>query len=449
MKATLITALALSLSLVACSNSMRSSESVEGTISGKGVYQGTITPLDNPISRTTVLIYVDLGNSASKCTGSVLSPKVILTAAHCVSHVNEVTLKTRQLNPNQLYILDPETTSLLGLDAVIATGKKVIAHPKYLAQSYGDKSSHFSAGYDIALIELATPLPESYKPVNLSDNLNEITRNQMYIAGFGDFSLDKNTPDDFLLRHGPVTVDLAKNQVKVANSAPDSLITQFYTNSPIAPNLSFTKASNESSVCHGDSGGPIYYVKNGKIFLAGVNVAMSFINSTNSPSANCLSENEGSEISVSMAGPTLGFVLETYKQLTGGSLPLNRDTAEKDPRTFEYYLNNPVMNSKNSVINLEGYSFKRNADNKNVLLITSQPAQLPDMFIAFEPAISESSLDGRTILNVVLISKDGQMMSYIEGRAKLNGDKVKLVILTGEGYLSAELPMLPNAASTK
>lgn len=450
MKNALATALTFSFLFAACTNP--NMDSVEATALHKGIYEGQLTTSDNPISHTTVLILMTDGNSAYTCTGSVLSPTIILTAAHCVTTIDSKTQKINTSEPYQISILDPAKVPAFSEGYHLTGGSRVLVHPAYLAQKVGANQTHYTVGYDLALIQLYGPLPDTYKPVVLSDDLNELAKNQIHIAGFGNSSLDMNADSDYKLRNGNVAIDLSERFIKSVASdeaaRAEQIIPTLATNTTSAPNISFKKEASDSSICHGDSGGPLYFEKDGDIHLIGVNVAM--FNTTGTP-ANCTTEVNGHELSVSLAGPQLRFILDSYKELTGTSLPLQRDVPEKDPNTFEFYLNSPVLSSKNSIVNLEGYSVaKDNRDNTLVILDNQKAAticehpesinQLPGLVIYLSPA-SANVLDGKTIIPL-LSTKDGIYQNLMEGRMKLEGDKVKTVVLTSDGYLSAEIPLI-------
>jgi len=451
MKSVLHSVLVLSLTLAACTNPYMSE--AERSALRQGIYDGEITPSENPISHTTVLIYGDKGDTAFTCTGSVLTSTIILTAAHCVINIDETKKTVSVLKPEQLQIFDPTKLPAASPGYVLSIGAKVIAHPKYLAQKAAATKSHYTVGYDVALIQLETPLPKTYKPVILSDNLDELTKNQMYIAGFGDYSLDSSKEIDFKLRNGKVNIDLNNKFVEKdleGDGIPKDLkIPYMITNMPEAANISFVKNSSGSSVCHGDSGGPLYFEKDGEIYLAGINAA---IYTTQGEPQNCATEGTGYVLSVSLAGPQLRFILDSYKEMTGTSLPLQRDVAEKDPNTFEFYLNSSTLITKNSTFDIANLSVVRDGrDNTIVILdnaqmtdICSHPENLKllsGLNIPMSSQAPESVLDGKTIIPF-LASVDGAYKTLFEGRMKREGDKVKTVVLTAEGYLSAEMPMV-------
>lgn len=445
MKNVLTSLLALSFTLSACTSPVQ--DSLNGTASDVGIYDGEITPAENPITRTTVFLYADDGLAKNQCTGSVLSSTVILTAAHCVTDDDEATQTVLPYRPDQISVLDPQRVLFEGANAVITKASKVLVHPFYARHKMGLTRSNFHVGYDLALIQLSQPLPATFKPVILSDKLDELTKNQVFAAGFGLYDIVDVNPMIYALRHGPVTVDLSEHQIHVPPPGSESPRPYFTTNTTSSAIIAYKKTSTDASICHGDSGGPLYYVKDGEIYLAGVNVAIIDYKDK----SNCALERDIHEASVSMSGPQLTFVLNSFKELTGKSLPLVRDVPEMDPNTFEFYLHTPVLSSKNNIANLEGYAAAIDTRDNTLIILDQLTAaticekmnetitEMPGLYILFDQ-VSLSNYDGKTVLPIMM-SHHGVIDGVVEGRAKLEGEKLKLVVLTAEGYLSAELPV--------
>lgn len=445
MKNVFLSALTLSLSLAACTNP--NMNGFDATTSPNGIVEGEITPPENPISRTTVFLYADDGPSKMQCSGSVLSPTVILTAAHCVTKIDQAAQTISTHDPSNLSVLDPQKIELLGMGAALAFGTKILVHPLYIQSKVGPTFSNFNSGYDLALILLSQPLPSSFKPVIISDKLDELTKNQVFAAGFGLYSNDTSAPNMYALRHGPVTVDLSDHKVEVPVKMSDSdvMLNVLTSNTTSSPIISYKKTGKDAGVCHGDSGGPLYYEKDGEIYLAGVNVAIT----GDKEGRNCTVEGIPREVSVSMAGPQLSFVLNSFKELTSTSLPLVRDIPEKDPNQFEFYLKSPVLSSKNGIANLEGYAAVIDRRDNTLIFLDLLTAsticekesipEIPSLLVSFDLNLV-NYFDGKTVLPIMM-SHHGVIEGFIEGRAKLEGEKLKLVVFTVEGYLSAELPV--------
>jgi V8-like Glu-specific endopeptidase len=145
------------------------------------------------------------------CTGTLIAPRVVLTAAHCVERSTVAAAFEVRFGPQTN---DPSNTYVVVTD--------VLLHPKY------DVATH---EYDVALLRLSddavpTPVPLPAKPIDASA-IGSIAR----IVGYGVTEDPKSIPGT--KREGTT---------KVSEVTPTS----------------FTATASPSMTCHGDSGGPVF-----------------------------------------------------------------------------------------------------------------------------------------------------------------------------------------------
>lgn len=162
-----------------------------------------------------VVIVVDR-RDMSYCTASVIDPRVVLTAAHCVS--------------------SPEVTSVHFRDrdgqGVFVETSEIAVHPGYRP----DAARRNLLSIDLALVQLAEPLPSSFRPVALSDSSRVDIGQKFLIAGFG-------VADETSGKTGGV---LREGLIEVSGSTPPFLV-----------RLSDPEGQGLGG-CTGDSGAPVF-----------------------------------------------------------------------------------------------------------------------------------------------------------------------------------------------
>lgn len=166
-----------------------------------------------------------LGTRGTVCTGTVLSPTVIITAAHCTVGSKQLAVAyVEEGGP----VLQPVTT--------------VARHPGF--------SKNSSVSVDIALIRLENPLPQRFRPVTLdSGGSGTSVGESLTIAGFG------------------LTEEKDYKSAGTLRTAEVELLPRLY---PRFLRLGLDSQLSSLAICKGDSGGPVFAGGGGAPVLVGV-----------------------------------------------------------------------------------------------------------------------------------------------------------------------------------
>ncbi len=160
------------------------------------------------------------------CSGVLISPNKVLTAAHCVAYEA----------PDSIRVGFTITTEEKNINSYIQ-GKEILIHPSYNSENSMN---------DLAIIEIVKVAPNDYKTTPIISNLIEVKKSdQLILSGYG--INDPKTGDDGILK----SIEMSPYQI--------SLITK---------ELIFK--NNGYGSCKGDSGGPAFLRVEGKLFIAGI-----------------------------------------------------------------------------------------------------------------------------------------------------------------------------------
>lgn len=175
----------------------------------------------NRLENRTVMV---LSSQGGACSGTVITPSIILTAAHCVSRAGQYAVATR------------DSAGKVALQEV----RQIARHPEFQAGA--------RASIDMALVRLASPLPARFSPVTLDDGAQENGVGSVQtIAGFG------------LAREGD------EASAGILRSASVSVLPRYFPRF-----LRLGPVQGTIAICQGDSGGPVFSEATSDVTVIGV-----------------------------------------------------------------------------------------------------------------------------------------------------------------------------------
>jgi hypothetical protein len=179
------------------------------------------------VAQNVVLIRSARG---ARCTGVVVAPDIVLTAAHCTSDATELTVyRTTEAGAESYKVV------------------AFAAHPQYDAKSYAESQ----AAVDLALLKLALPLSD-LGPVVMRERV-PLPGERLLVAGFGDAVAESSAG-----------LGALQTATLIAIGEPSSLQLR------LADPASHGGAVAGLGSCRGDSGGPVFEWSAGRFVLVGV-----------------------------------------------------------------------------------------------------------------------------------------------------------------------------------
>lgn len=273
--------------LVACAPKSSFENQVTTSSEETAIIDGTlVTSRSTPAAKSIVYLQL-LGKdktAISYCTGTLIAPRIILTAGHCF---DPKLIK----GFNGFNVVFANQFANAGATQVMRKGLASSTHPLYNSLP----STPPLYDHDLAIAIFDGQAPVGYVPATIDTNLNaDYSNTSVFVYGFGRLYDYVGNPSD-LGRGG--SGYLRRGQMKIVadyNRTPDRY---------------FISMKSPTFLCQGDSGGPQFYNKGNVLKIIGVNSASNGVIFANG-SRSCHGESQATKVA-----PMSPWIMNEQKKL--------------------------------------------------------------------------------------------------------------------------------------